>query len=396
MLHRLCLLLVLLLSVEYLSATEQSMGTLQGSELTVSILTYEPGDEVYSLFGHTAIRVQNSSTKTDIVYNYGTFDFDTPNFVLKFVRGNLKYQLARGNFQRVLYGMFQENRTVYEQRLHFTPKEKSQLVEALEKNYQPENRYYLYDFFHDNCATRVHEMLHKHIDSTVVFDSGKYRVHTFRSLLDKYTAHRYWLANGINILLGKRADEQMKPVEYMFIPDYVMYIYSEMQVKRGDAYEPLTSDPITLYKAPEGRTQQSFPWHPIVFALSVFVFIWSIWEYVRMPHIGRIIRFLDFSLFLLLGLLGITIVALWVGSKHTAFDANWNVLWANPLFLLVAMGCFKRTWSMGMRGLIIVLMLLLILLVLVGGVLIGQSFPQLLLPLVIVLLGRLLVLLKRK
>ncbi len=394
--HRLCWLFVFVFTSGYLFASDYTTDSLNNSEVEISLLTYEPGEEVYSLFGHTAIRVQKSEANSDVVYNYGTFDFDTPNFVLKFVRGNLKYQLARGNFQRVLYGMFRENRTVYEQRLNLTAQEKENLIAALEENYRPENRYYLYDFFYDNCATRVHDMLHKHIDSTVVFDSGKYRSHTFRSLLDEYTQGKFWLANGINILLGKGADEQMKPIEYMFIPDYVMDIYGQMQVKRGDEYVDLTSEPVVLFKAQEDPTQENFPWYPIVLAFSIFIFIWSLWEFIRMPKIVKVTRIFDFALFLLLGLLGVTLIGLWVGSLHTAFDANWNVLWANPLFLIVAAGCFKRSWGIGLRGLVLVLMLLVILLVLLGGVIIKQAFPEILLPIVIILVGRMLVLLKRK
>jgi hypothetical protein len=175
-----------------------------------------------------------------------------------------------------------------------------------------------------------------------------------------------------------------------------MAIYDEMQVKRGDTYEDLTSEPVVLFDATRDVTKEPFPWSPIVLAFSVFIFIWSLWEYIRLPNIVRFTRLFDFALFALLGFLGLTIIGLWTGSLHTAFDANWNVLWANPLFLLVAAGCFKRTWGPGLRGLVVVLMILLVLTVLFGGVIIGQDFPKILLPIVIILVGRILVLLKRK
>lgn len=394
--HRICIILSLLFLSVYVYGNEGLRDSTQQDRYSLSILTYEPGNEVYAIFGHSAIRVVDNKLNTDFVYNYGIFDFDTPNFALKFVRGNLLYQLARTPYQYVSYAMFRENRSVYEQRLRLTTAEATSLVKALELNYLPENRYYLYDFFHDNCATRVHEIIFRHIDSTVVFDSGKYRSHTFRTLLDSYTQDNYWLSNGINILLGKTADEKMKPVEYMFIPDYVMEIYAEMQVKRDAEFVNLTTAPVPLFVADKLNVKAPFPWSAIMLSISIFLFIWSVWEMKRNPRKNKLIKFFDFLMFFIFGIVGVTLVALWLGSMHEAFENNWNILWLNPLYLVLAFASLKKYWGAGLKIFATLLLVVLLVVIIIGSLLLGQNFPAIALPIGIIIIGRILVLIKRK
>lgn len=128
-------------------------------EANISIITCGPGDQVYSHFGHSAIRVKDSSLGIDVVYNYGTFDFTTPNFTLKFARGKLNYTLARQNFRYFLLSYQEEKRWVKEQVLNIDLDEKQKLFSFLETNYLPQNRDYKYDFFYNNCATKIWDVL---------------------------------------------------------------------------------------------------------------------------------------------------------------------------------------------------------------------------------------------
>ena len=126
---------------------------------TASVLTCGPGDDFYTTFGHSAIRICDTAQGLDLVYNYGTFDFNTPHFYWKFMRGQLNYMLGRSSFEAFMEEYIYYGRAVWEQRLNFTPREVNNLYLLLEQNYLPEYRHYRYDFFRDNCATRVRDMV---------------------------------------------------------------------------------------------------------------------------------------------------------------------------------------------------------------------------------------------
>src|SRR5690606_31625041 len=129
------------------------------SRTRISLLTCTPGSELYSVFGHSALRVVDSNAVTDIVYNYGTFDFNDPNFYSKFVRGKLNYYLSTEYFRDFVYGYRLEGRGITEQVLLLTAEEKLALKKFLRENLKPENRHYAYDFFLDNCTTRLRDLI---------------------------------------------------------------------------------------------------------------------------------------------------------------------------------------------------------------------------------------------
>ena len=150
-----------------------TIGISQQIQLTdqaqISVLTCGTGDQLYSSFGHSAFRVQDPNHGIDIVYNYGTFDFDTPNFYLKFAGGKLLYSLSRQHFANFLYTYQLENRWVKEQLLDLKTDDKNKLFGFLEENYKPENRYYQYDFIYENCSTKIPEVLRGVLGNSLVF-----------------------------------------------------------------------------------------------------------------------------------------------------------------------------------------------------------------------------------
>ncbi len=136
-------------------------------EAEISLLTCSPGNELYSLFGHTAIRVKDPAARFDRVFNYGTFDFDTPYFYLKYARGLLPYQLSHTDYRYFLHAYREEGRSVYEQRLRLDSLQKQRLLDILTENYRPENRSYLYNFLFDNCTTRSRDVILQSLADTV-------------------------------------------------------------------------------------------------------------------------------------------------------------------------------------------------------------------------------------
>lgn len=137
--------------------------------IRISLLTCASGEEIYSLFGHTAIRYENYTRGIDAVFNYGIFNFNAPNFILRFALGETDYQLGAGNYERFAAEYYYLERDVWQQELNLTSKEKEKLVALLEENYRPENRVYRYNFFYDNCATRPRDLIEKSIDGTLQY-----------------------------------------------------------------------------------------------------------------------------------------------------------------------------------------------------------------------------------
>lgn len=241
-----CLLLFVLLFFNGLSAQTLS------SQSTISLLTGSPGDELYSTFGHSAIRVKDPVSNLDIVFNYGTFDFSTPNFYLKFVQGKLLYILSVEKFESFQFSFEYQKRAVTEQVLNLDMMQKNRLYSMLLDNYKPENRQYKYDFFFDNCATRIRDILQKALDKDLEFNHPQLWQKsdtTFRNLIDLYLTNHPWSDFGIDLALGVPTDQVATPADYMFLPDYLaMSVDSAVILKRGVAI-PLVSSKTELIPA---------------------------------------------------------------------------------------------------------------------------------------------------
>ena len=147
-----------------------------------SLLTCEPGDEIYALFGHTALRYQNFTDKTDVVFNYGMFSFRTPNFIYRFVKGETDYQLGITPYPYFESEYAMRGSSVYQQELNLTADEKRCLLNRLKENYRPENRIYRYNYFYDNCTTRARDQIEQSIRGKVVYP-GEATAHSFRSII---------------------------------------------------------------------------------------------------------------------------------------------------------------------------------------------------------------------
>ncbi|MEY2917294.1 MAG: hypothetical protein RIS73_1008, partial [Bacteroidota bacterium] len=194
------------------------------SHLRISLLTCTPGDELYSTFGHSAYRVVDSSSVTDIVYNYGTFNFDDDGFYLKFVQGKLLYYVSVEKFEDFKYLYQATNRGITEQVLNLTATEKTTIQHFLNNNLKEENKYYKYDFFFDNCTTRLRDILKKNHDSTFTVKPVMLVGTTFRQAIYQYLDKnkKDWSKLGIDILLGQPCDGVMTAEQMQFLPDNLM------------------------------------------------------------------------------------------------------------------------------------------------------------------------------
>ena len=291
----------------------------------ISLLTCSPGTELYTTFGHSAIRIQDTARRIDLIYNYGLFDFDTPNFYWKFLRGKLSYKLGVQSFASFLAEYREEQRTVVEQEIRFRPEERQKLYDFLQENYRPENRYYLYDFFYDNCATRIRDALENEATERLRYQYPEAPKASFRQMLDKYLLGRPWIDFGIDLVLGQPADRVADFREQMFLPDYLA---QNLQLAFIDNHLPLLGPPqrLTWYTPTEAKATGITP-------VSLFWLLFGLLGILSVLVHHRFLLQIDLMLFGLSGLLGCLLLFMWWGTDHPATAWNYNLLWANPLLL---------------------------------------------------------------
>lgn len=297
----------------------------------ISILTCGPGTDLYATFGHTAIRVQDPANALDEVYNYGTFEFNTPNFYVKFARGKLLYFLSRDRFENFLYTYQLENRWVKEQVLRLSGPQRNAVYRYLQTNYEPANRYYPYDFLFNNCATKIPEVFSKALGDALQFDPEYPKPsYTFRELIHQYLKTNSWSSLGIDLALGSVIDREATALEHMFLPDYVRGQFGRAQLNGLD----LVDRERLILEAQSPGNGGYFTLTPAFWLLLALLFTATI-TYIDYRN-GSRSRILDFSLFFFTGIAGLLIVFLWFFTDHTATAWNFNFLWAFPLNLVAA------------------------------------------------------------
>ncbi len=329
-------------------AQEAERVTPDGSRLLsdvaqVSLVTILPGDKVYSIFGHNAIRVFDPEREIDYAYNYGTFDFGNPLlFILKFGYGDLNYRLTRQSFQRmVAFYPSEEGRPLVEQVLDLDAGQREGVFRFLEWNAAPENAYYRYDFYYDNCATRIRDLLEAALGEQLVIDlpdpGG-----SMRQLLDPYLVEKTWLHFVMDAGQGLPADAPATWRTELFLPDRLA-VWAEKARIRGPAGErPLVARADSIgWPADRPGPRPAPAWPTIVMTLVLAVVVWVTVLDLRQGRSGR--AWLDAPLFLLLGCAGVLIVFLSFVSLHAVTRNNVNLLWALPTNLLLA-------WTLARNG----------------------------------------------
>lgn len=362
------------------------LGVLKAQQYQISLLTCDPGEEIYSSFGHSGIRVLELTTGRDVVYNYGTFDFGAPNFVLNFAGGRLDYYLSVSTFDRFIaeYDYFQ--RSVREQVLSLNEQQKLDLIMFLETNNLPENRAYRYDFFFDNCATRVRDAVSTVLgDQLVWHDEVREPVdNTFRDLIDEMVYYMSWSDLGIDLALGSRLDRDATPLEEQFLPKYVEGAFSRAEIQGDGPTRPLVekSRVILNFEKPEGSFGAINPYWIFWVIAIVFTGITFFGFKKKKLFVG-----FDIAFFGILGIVGVVMTLLWIGSEIPSTKYNWNILWAFPGHLVLAFVLFKKTLKPW------VLKYLLFALIMADAAVVfwilgWQSFHPSLIPLLLVLILR--------
>ncbi len=334
------------------------------ASLEISILTCAPGDEIYSIFGHSAIRILDKENQIDKVYDFGTFDFDTPNFAYKFLKGKLKYHLSVRNTNQFIRAYTYENREVLEQQLHFSELEKGQIVDRLDFLFQPENRYYFYSFLEKDCSTDLRDLL----TMVGVQFSDELLNESKRDLINTYLTEKSWIKLGVNIILGQRLDAMSSRFQSMFLPKYLK---KEIELATLHNVSLVKSE----QKLNEVKTNRSKNKAIKLFSPTV---IFSIFLLLYVIGFQKAISLL---LFLGIGISGLIIAFLWGFSGHEEVTKNLNILWCNPLYLLsIPLLLKKKTNS------ILTMLLVFFLVIAIGIWVFGvQQLDQSIIPLLFTL-----------
>ena len=335
------------------------------ADAQVSIVTIGPyHKELYAAFGHSAIRVYDPGKGIDLAYNYGTFDYDQPNFYLNFAKGHLLYKLSVQDYKRLRQYYIYYNRFIHEQILDLNQDQKQVVFDFLQNNGRPENASYNYDYFYDNCATRIRDVFVQTLGYAVRFESSHITSgRSIRELTDDYlVGHHPWGDLGIDLCLGLPMDKIMAPSEYMFIPDYIEYAFENGWIKTAAGEKPLVSKKNIVFE-PQTMVEKK----TIITPTLVFFVFFLVIAFVTRSQNKKMARgrYLDLSIFGVVGLLGIFLSVLWFATDHKAAAGNMNLIWAFPLHFIASFAFLKMNitplWKNYFRVTAIIMGLLILL-----------------------------------
>lgn len=301
--------------------------------LRLTLLTCGPGEDLYSVFGHSALRVTDRARNVDIIYNYGTFDFADPDFYVKFVRGKLLYYVSEEQFRDFYASYKAENRYIIEQELDLACDEKTRLAEALRTNALEQNKYYLYEFLFDNCSTRLRDIVVSNKNDSVRFRRIiSTPAPTFRNMLHEYLdrGEQHWSKFGIDLLLGSRIDRKVLNEEAMFLPDYLMQGFDSSVVQTKSL---VLSKNTILPAADDGEA--GFSVTPMVVAIMLLLLGIAV-TFIKNTALQKVGLTLDVALYFILGVMGCLMLFMWYGTEHELCRNNYNLYWALPTHLVAA------------------------------------------------------------
>ncbi len=311
----------------------------------VSLLTADPGTELYSSFGHSAIRLREIGPDgRDLVFNFGTFDFDTPNFYGKFATGKLNYMLSIVPYDRFIIEYDYYKRGLREQVLDLNQEQKDFLLQHLDAQYAPERRFYKYDFFYNNCATKIRDAFDIAIGDQLVWSDSVAEEKTFRNLIDEFVLPLPWADFGIDLALGAVIDRPATELEKQFLPTYMEQAFANATIVENGVSRPLVKQSRVLLEYPKEEAQQSLLNPLVIFWLLTLVFAALTFYGFKK---GKLMKGLDVALFGTIGILGVVVTFLWFFTDHSATAWNWNILWAFPGHLVLVWGLVARpnaTW----------------------------------------------------
>lgn len=331
--------------------------------IEISLLTCSSGSESFTTWGHSALRIVNNKNKIDVVYNFGLFDFNTPNFYSKFIQGKLKYKLGIHSTDRFFRSYLSDNRQIIEQKLDLSDEDEIKIIQRLEYLYQPENRYYYYDFLRKNCTSELRDLIFENIE-TDFHDKNTNK--TYRDQLNEFMTNKPWLKLGINLIFGMSVDKEVTKFQSMFLPDYLCWELSDVKVSGKE----LVYSQQIFNEVEDENLSYPILLNPIlIFSVLLLIVLIIKSSKIQLP------------IFILTGLLGLLIISVWLITEHSELKGNFNLLWCNPLYLIFLFPLKNNKFKLYL-SIVLQTMIIGIIIVWISNI---QSFEFAFIPVVLIL-----------
>ena len=330
--------LLILLSVFILEIDAQE-NIKEIDQYEISLITAGPGNDFFSAFGHSGIRVVDRVNNYDIIFNYGIYDFDAPNFYLNFLKGRPIYSLGINNFENFYRIYVNQSRQIIEQKLNLSEYKKRVLVNKLITNSEKENKDYKYNYFENNCSTKIGDIFNKLLEEEIKNEGihlDNINSNSYRKLVYQHVVPNSWGALGIDICLGAVIDKNITDNNELFLPYNLKSHFDKLgnsNISNGDLVE--TS---ILFGEYVGYKETSLSPLYVLLIISLIIIVVTFLDYLR---ITRSV-FLDVIILLVTGLVGLLLAYLWFFSNHIASAWNYNLLWAIPFNLILLFQLLKK------------------------------------------------------
>jgi len=333
----------------FLLLLAQSISAQDTPKAEVFLLTCGPGIETYSVYGHSALRILIPEKNSDLVYNWGVFDFNTPNFAWKFAKGRLNYSLGISTYDNFLRDYFLEKRWVVSQKLNLEPNEIERLFKLIAENLKPENITYRYDFFYDDCSTRIRDLIEKSVGDNLLWppEEETKNMSTFRQLTGKYEEVFPWTKLGIDLLMGSPGDKKASFRDRMFLPVEMKDGLSELQIRRQGKTIPLLTNPVLVVDFDQPAYKKNLFTTPFFVFCVVLIMIVMLTGFFREKKSNSVIDITVFSIFSILALLMIFFNFF---TDHQQMKWNLNILWLNPFIIMCLISLIlNKEWQLWFR-----------------------------------------------
>ena len=311
---------------------------IEEDDYQISILTVGPGIDLVDAFGHTGIRVIDKKNNLDLVFNFGIYDYNSPNFYSNFFKGRPVFSLGINRFNDFFDSYVKQNRKVYEQIIKISNERKKIIVESLIQNSKEENKFYVYEYFDDNCSTRVADILINEIGEFKV-DLNKKTKFSYRELIHSKIGNNSIGSLGIDLCLGSKIDKKITTRQTFFLPEKLKEFLDIIEDNNPNLVETKL-----LYSPNDTNSyKQQNIFKPLWVSLLIsIVIIWLTFKDFKRKKQTKI---LDILILTNLSIIGMLIGYLWMFSNHSNGSMNLNILWANPLSFILIFHFFSNKKS---------------------------------------------------
>lgn len=312
---------------------------MNADSLEFSLLTCDPHSEIYSLYGHTAIRMYDKSKHASFIINYGVFDFDSDNFILRFIFGLTDYEMGIFDERDFKSEYLRRGSGVIQQDLNLSRAEKLRIFRALMENNKKENRYYRYNYFYDNCTTRARDLIVNNLDGMVVYAPSAREGMSYRDAVREYNEEYPWARFGNDLLLGVKADKRLNQAELQFLPFNLSDDFSGAEIVGVDgSRRPLVSNTRQMLAPGIQLVEDGFPLRPRTCALLLLGLTIVLCLIEQMS--GKTFWVYDLIWMILCGICGLILTAM-IFSQHPTVNVNFQILVLNPLCLVLVYPAIK-------------------------------------------------------